>query len=510
LWLPARKAAVVAGLFAAFAYALLAGFEVPAQRTVYMLAAVAVALWSGAAVAVSGVLALALVTVLLIDPWAVNAAGFWLSFSAVALILYVTVGRIRQDSVVVTWLRVQWAITLGLIPLTLALFQQVSIVSPLANAFAIPIVSLLVVPLTLCGMLLPFDEVLQLAHAVMAVCGNLLEFLSALPVAVWQQHAPPIWAVLAAMVGVLWLLLPRGFPVRWLGVAGFVPLFFLAPLPLPENQLRLTVLDVGQGLAVVAQTRNHVLLYDTGPDFGPGADSGNRIIVPFLRATGIHALDDMIVSHDDSDHSGGAASVLQAMPVGTVWSSLAADNPAIASAAHIERCAAGQRWARDGVQFEILHPAERDYAEEKRKDNDRSCVLRIQAPGGTVLLTADIEKKSESELLANGIPLAADILLVPHHGSRSSSSPEFVAAVHPKIAVFTVGYRNRFGHPKAEIVQRYVDAGSHIYRSDRDGALTIDLPAAGAVALQSWRASYRRYWLEPSAMAEESGAETAE
>ncbi len=270
LFLPARKAAVIAGFIAALTYAMLAGFEVPAQRTVYMLAVVAVALWSSAIIPVSAMLAAALFVVLLIDPWAVSAAGFWLSFGAVMVIFYVTAGRIAQPHWVIAWLRIQWAITLGLVPLTIALFQQVSTVSPLANAVAIPVVSLLVVPLTLAGMLLPFDLVLQIAHLVMSWCNAFLEWLSALLNAVWQQHAPPAWAVVAAMIGALWMLLPRGFPARWIGIFGFFPLFLAVPPALPDGTLRVTVLDVGQGLAVVAQTSHHTLLYDTGPGFGPG------------------------------------------------------------------------------------------------------------------------------------------------------------------------------------------------------------------------------------------------
>ncbi|HUO43590.1 MAG TPA: DNA internalization-related competence protein ComEC/Rec2 [Burkholderiales bacterium] len=496
LRLPAQKAAAAAGLAAAALYALLAGFEVPAQRTVYMIAVIAFALWSGAVVPASVVLAAALFAVLVIDPWAVNAAGFWLSFGAVALIFYVSTGRIAQPNWTAAWLRVQWAITVGLVPLTIALFQQVSIVSPLANAVAIPVVSLLVVPLTLIGMLLPFDLVLKLAHLIMSWCGVFLGWLSALPAAVWQQHAPPAWAVVAAMAGALWLLLPRGFPARWIGVFGFLPLFLTAPPSLPEGALKITVLDVGQGLAVAAQTSRHALLFDTGPGFGPGYDSGNRIIAPFLRATGVRALDAMVVSHRDNDHSGGAASVLQAMPVAMVFTSVPPDFPAVAGAQHLERCQAGQQWEWDGVRFEMLHPSGADYALPKLKENDRGCVLKIAAPGGTLLLPADIEAKSEREILEQyGTRIASDVLVAPHHGSRTSSTPAFIATVHPHVVVFTVGYRNRFGHPKEEVVQRYAQTGSRIYRSDRDGAVIVDI-AAGRPVVRSWRDAYRRYWLE--------------
>ena len=498
LWLPARKAAAAAGVAAAFAYAWLAGFAVPAQRTAYMVAVVAIALWMGRLTSAPAVLSTALFTVLVIDPWAVLAPGFWLSFGAVAVILLVSTGRIAQPHWLAAWARVQWAVTLGLVPLLLALFQQVSLVSPLANAIAIPVVSLAVVPLTLLGVVLPFDAVLQLAHAVMASCGALLEWMSALPAAVWQQHAPPAWTVGAAVLGVIWLLLPRGFPSRWIGATALLPLFLVAPPPPAAGALKLTVLDVGQGLAIVAQTRNHALLYDAGPAFGPQVDSGNRIIVPYLRAAGVRALTGMVVSHAGSDHAGGAISVLQAMPVGWLLSSLTENDPLLAHAAAAERCDAGRRWQWDGVAFELLHPAPENYAREKFRTNDRSCVVRISTAGASVLLTADIESKSERELLA-AVPdkLRAQVMLVPHHGSRTSSSSEFIERVNPDIAVIAAGYRNRFGHPKDDVLDRYRALGSRIYRTDYDGALLLTMAPDGGIAVQRYRAVYRRYWHAP-------------
>jgi competence protein ComEC len=507
LKLPARKAAAAAGLAAAFVYTLLAGFGVPAQRTLYMLAVAAAALWRGRITSVSTVLAAALFTVLLLDPWAVLTPGFWLSFGAVAVIMWATSRRIAQPHWLPGWLKVQWAVTVALVPPLIALFQQVSLVSPLANAIAIPVVSLAVVPLTLIGAVLPVDFVLQLAQQIMAWCGALLEALSALPAAVWQQHAPPPWAVAAAAAGAFWLLLPRGFPTRWLGAVLFAPLALTAGPRLGEGELRVTVLDVGHGLAVAAVTRNHALLYDSGPAFGPGADSGNRIIVPFLRAAGVKALAGMIVSHDDIDHSGGAVSVLQALPVGWLASSLPDTDPPPFEATHAYRCYAGQRWEWDGVAFEILHPQPASYDEPRFRDNDRSCVLKIAARWGGVLLPADIERKSERELVARAAErLRADVLIAPHQGSRTSSTADFVAAVAPRAVIFPVGYRNRFGHPHAEVVERYQALGSHIYRTDRDGAVTVIFSAPGTIRIEPHRARYRRYWQTPLADAAVAGA----
>ncbi|MEO8441695.1 MAG: DNA internalization-related competence protein ComEC/Rec2 [Betaproteobacteria bacterium] len=494
LRLPARKAAVVAGLLTALAYAWLSGYAVPAQRTVYMLAVVAVAVWSGRLSSASVVLCAALFVVLVIDPWAMLAPGFWLSFGAVAVIMFVTTGRIAPEHWFVAWARVQWAITLGLIPLLLAMFQQISLVSPLANAIAIPVVSFVVVPLTLIGLVLPFDLVLYVAHAAMAACGAMLEWMSALPLAVWQQHAPLPWTVVVAIPAIAWMLLPRGFPARWIGVAGVLPLFLIEPAALAQGTVKVTVLDVGQGLAVVAQTRHHSLLYDAGPAYGPQIDSGNRIIVPYLRASGVRALSGMIITHADNDHSGGANSVLQAMAPQWLLTSLAADHPAIALAASATRCEAGAQWRWDGVDFELLHPARENYAREKYRGNDRSCVLKITAGAASVLLAADIEQKSEREMLASvATRLPAQILLVPHHGSRTSSSPEFVTMVNPDIALVAAGFRNRFGHPKDDVLDRYRALGSRIYRTDLDGALLVEI-GGEAVKVQRYRAVYRRYW----------------
>jgi competence protein ComEC len=496
--LPARRAAAAAGLAVAFGYAQIAGFAVPAQRTVCMLAVVAVALWLGRTGSATLILAWALLAVLLLDPWAVLSPSFWLSFGAIALILYVTAPQSGARSWWREWWQVQWAVTIGLIPALLALFQQVSLVSPLANAFAIPVVSLAVVPLALAGGLLPLDAPLWLAHLLMGWTHAALAGLAALPEAVWQQHAPPAWAIGVALAGVLWLLAPRGMPARWVGVVLLVPLFS-APLRVPApGTAELTVFDVGHGLAVLVRTERHALLYDTGPGWSAAADAGNRILVPELRARGVRALDALIVTHDDLDHSGGAVSVLESTPVRWFGSSLPPGQRVLAhvdiAAAVPARCHAGQRWEWDGVGFEILHPTWESYLDPKMPDNERSCVLRVEAGGRAALLTADIGHASEFALWRRAAErLRADVLLVPHHGSRNSSAPEFVAAVEPRHALLSIGYRNRYGHPHPLIVERYRAAGALLHRTDQLGALEVRLASAG-VEVRGWREIEPRYW----------------
>ena len=493
LQLPAVRAAAVCGLAVALAYAAMSGFAVPAQRTVYMLAVVAAALWSGWAAKSTAVLAAAAALVVVLDPMAVIAPGFWLSFGAVAVIMLAGGSRIGKQGWMRTWAQTQWAVTLALVPFLLAMFQQVSLVSPIANAFAIPLVSLIVVPLTLAASVLSLDWIAHAAHLVMAFCMVLLEGLSDLPDAVWQQHAPPAWAVPIALAGALWMLLPRGFPARWIGALMMLPLFLSAPEQIPAGELRLAVLDVGQGLAVVVRTREHALLYDTGPAFTEQIDAGGRIVVPYLRAAGIRRLDGMVVSHDHSDHSGGALSVLQALPVDWLASSLPRENAISLAAVRSRLCGAGDRWEWDGVIFEFLYPQPADYNEADAKDNDRSCVLRIVSPYGSVMLPGDIERYSESRLLQSYENLRVDLLVAPHHGSRTSSTPGFVRALSPGITVFSVGYRNRFGHPHPVVNARYREIGSRTLRTDVAGAVLVSMNPAG-VDVQNWREIDRKYW----------------
>ncbi len=500
LWLPARKAAALAASLAALAYTLLAGFGVPAQRTFFMVAAVAAALWFGRISSPVRVLALALLAVVLLDPWAVLSAGFWLSFGAVALIFYVAHGWSEDESWLAQWGRIQWAITVGLAPAALLLFAQVSLVGPVANAIAIPWVSGVITPLALLCALVPVDALLHLADALTGWLLRFLEWCDHLPLALWQQPVPPVWTVLLASVGVLWLLAPRGIASRWIGLVLFLPALLVAPpRPLP-GEAWVTTLDVGQGLAVVVRTAGHTLLFDAGPAYAD-SDSGERIIAPYLRATGSPRLDAMVVTHNDTDHSGGALSVLREAQVAHVLSSLDGANPIVLAATTATRCARGQSWQWDGIVFTMLHPAREDYA-LGMKANDLSCVLRVASAHGAVMLTGDIEKSAEALLVRRANDprdaagaLRAEVLLAPHHGSRTSSTSAFLAAVSPQLVVVPVGYRNRFGHPRADVVARYLEYGAGVMRTDLDGAITIRL-AQGGVQASAERSARPRYWRE--------------
>lgn len=487
LRLPAQKAGLLAACLAAFAYALLAGFAVPAQRTLYMLLVAAAAMLSGRLVAPSRILCLALLVVLLFDPWAVLAAGFWLSFGAVGALLYIgsaTVGEATGwPAKFRAWGVVQWAATLASLPVLLLVFQQFSLVSPLANALAIPVISFVVTPLVLLGALVPWWPILALAHGVMGWLMVFLTWCAGWPV--WLAPAPPLWAVLAAGVGVAICLLPRGLPGRWLGAMLFVPALFWPVDKPPEGEAWVSVLDVGQGLASVIRTGEHTLIYDPGPLYSAESDAGQRVVVPYLRGLGIGHVDKLMVTHRDADHAGGTASVRAALNVDEVVSSVVGIDG--------QPCSAGQRWVWDGVVFEVLHPLAEAYA-AAGKSNHLSCVLRVEAGGHRLLLTSDIEAPDEAALVRRYPDgLAADVLLVPHHGSKTSSTPAFLQAVGARQAVIPVGYRNRFGHPKADVLARYQAMGAKIWRTDRDGAVRIRL-GAGDVGLSGWRHEHRRYW----------------
>ncbi|NJD25338.1 MAG: DNA internalization-related competence protein ComEC/Rec2 [Betaproteobacteria bacterium] len=487
LRLPAQRAALLAGLVAAMVYALLAGFAVPAQRTLYMLAVAAAAMGSGRCIAPSRTLCLALLAVLLADPWAVLAAGFWLSFGAVGALLYVGNNLPGEGrgwrARVRAWGLVQWAATLASLPVLLLVFQQFSLVSPLANALAIPVISFVVTPLALFGALLPWWPVLALAHTVMDGLMLFLGWCAAWPV--WNAPAPPLWAALAAAFGVAVLLLPRGVPGRLLGAILLLPVLFWPAERPPPGEARITVLDVGQGLATVVRTHAHTLVYDPGPLYSAESDAGQRVVVPYLRALGIDRVDVLMITHRDSDHAGGSASVRSALAVGRIVASTGEPGS--------EPCRAGQAWEWDAVRFTVLHPAAEDYGHE-RKANNLSCVLRVEAGGQAMLLTSDIEARDEAALLARDrAALAADVLLVPHHGSGTSSTPDFLAAVDAREAVIPAGYRNRFGHPRPAVVERLAAAGTRLWRTDRDGAVSIRMDAAGIVTT-AWRHERRRYW----------------
>lgn len=510
LLLPTPKVAALSGALAALGYVLLAGFGIPAQRTLYMLLVLALALWSGRIASVSHVLCSALAVVLLIDPWAVLWPGFWLSFCAVGVILYSSVGRRTGDGdnsrLAAGWrsLRTagatQYAVTIGLLPMTVLLFGRVSLISPLANAVAIPLIGLVVTPLTLAASALPAPLsgwLWRAAHALVEQLATLLGWLSALPFAVWQTPAPQAWTAALALISTAWLLAPRGWPLRWLALTGWLPLLLDQGSRPPAGEMWVTALDVGQGMAVLVETAGQRLLYDSGPYYSPGSDAGNRIIVPYLKARGITALDALVISHVHNDHAGGALSVMDAVKVGAVYSSLPPQHSIVRAAADHQSCHAGQVWQWGGVKFEMLYPEIEQYqasaAQQKSKPHMVSCTLKISQGKHAILLPGDIEAAQEQQLVARyGGDLRSTVLLAPHHGSGTSSSAAFLQEVDPEIVLFQAGYRNRFHHPKQQVVERYQEGGVAGFRNDEGGAILLKF--GDSVAVDAYRNQHRRYW----------------
>ena len=350
---------------------------------------------------------------------------------------------------------------------------------------------MIITPLALIAALVPVDALLELCALLVQWLLEFLEWCASLPGALWQQHVPPLWSVLAALAGAAWLLAPRGIPWRAGGLALMAPAFCIAlPGPVP-GEAWLTTFDVGQGLAVLVRTSSRALLYDAGPAFGAESDSGSRVVVPALRGDGVARLDLVMLSHEDNDHIGGALSVMESFEVDALASSLAPTHPLNGAAPHARRCTAPERWEWDGVRFELLHPAQ---TTPPGRRNNLSCVLRIAAGAQAVMLTGDIERAAEAEMLGAARVPPSDVILVPHHGSRSSSTADFIAAVAPSWAIVPVGYRSRFGHPNAEVLARYRTAGVQVLRTDLDGAIGIRMGAE--LDLETERHRRARYWLQ--------------
>ncbi|MBW8844718.1 MAG: DNA internalization-related competence protein ComEC/Rec2 [Burkholderiales bacterium] len=491
LRLPAPMAARWVGVAAALGYALFSGWGVPAQRTVVMLAAVAGLQTLGLRWPWPLVLLAAAVGVTAVDPWALMQPGFWLSFGAVGLLMAASGDMARG-----WWprlkaaLRTQAIATVGLAPLSLICFAQLSLVGLLANLLAIPLISFVVTPLALLGGLwAPLWAVAAvLMHGLMAW----LKLLTALPGAVWWLPTAPLWAQLLALLGAALMVMRLPWRLRLAGLAMTVPLLWPAVPRPPEGEFELLAPDIGQGNAVLVRTQGHALLFDTGPAYAPGADAGERVLLPLLRSLGLHRLDVLMLSHRDSDHVGGAATLMQALPVAELRSSLEPGHPLLRAGPPAVRCEAGQGWTWDGVRFDVLHPTPALY-EAGLKSNDLSCVLRItSARSRRALLAGDLEAEQERRLVKREPDLHADVLLVPHHGSKTSSSAEFLAAVRPVTGLVQAGYRSRFGHPAPPVLARYQAAGIAVVASPACGAWRwrSDVPAAASCE----RDLSRRYW----------------
>ena len=495
LWLPRSQAQAAAALMAAGAYSALAGFGLPTVRTLMMIAVVALARCSRRSTSGAHSLALAMIAILLVDPLAVLSSGFWLSFVGVSFLMLCLQSRGRGWRAFLHELSAgQLLMTVALLPLTMWFFGQASLVGALSNLIAVPLVSFAIVPCALFGMVLMWlcpplaMPVLWLAAHLAHAQWWLLERMALWPGANWYLPSVQPYALWLAVFGALWLFMPRGVPLRWLGLLLFLPLVNPSHRLPAEGGFQVWVLDVGQGLSVLVQTHGHAMVYDAGARYPSGFNLGEAVVLPSVHALGIRRLDMLMISHGDNDHAGGASVVAKAFPHALRY----AGEPA---RMHIpmSQCVAGQSWRWDGVTFRVLSPD----VGHGNQDNDSSCVLLIEGRGGRLLLTGDISLAVEPAVAARLGRGPAPLLLVPHHGSKTSSGADFISAVKPPLALVSAGWRNRFGHPKPEVVKRYVDAGVPLFNTAVEGAIALDFPAHAPPHREpGWRQRQKRYWRE--------------
>jgi competence protein ComEC len=491
LWLPAQKAGMAGAVVVALFYALLAGWEPPVQRAFLMLLFITVAVWRNRLHQLSHVYALAWLVILLMDPFAVLSPGLWLSFGAVAAIFYVMSDRLRARGWLKDLLLLQLILSVALAPLTVYFFHGVSWLSPLLNLIAVPVVTLLT-PLLLIVMLLAWVwpawglPLVGCAADLLAQLHAALQWLATNIPHLWIPLSAAPAALILAVIGAVLLFVPRRVPLRVLAVSCFVPLFFPFDTA-PKQGFELTALDVGQGLSVVVRTAHHTLLFDTGPAFEEGFDAGAAIVAPYLLTQGVRDLDLMIISHADKDHSGGA--------------------PAIRSLLNVERelgaltsspCHDGQQWDWDGVHFEMLHP-DLTPGGSPYSTNNSGCVLRIETGPYAALLPADIEKAAERRLVAERLTsLQADVLIAPHHGSRTSSTEDFITAVQPQIVIHSAAWHSQFHHPHPSVVTRYQAMGAKQLVTGLGGMIQLHITEHGVSMPTQWRLQEHRFWQIPA------------
>lgn len=491
LVLASPRAAALCALLVASFYAALSGFAVPAQRALIMLSIVLLSIFWRHKVQSSQVLSLALLSVLLLDPIAVLSPGFWLSFAAVAIISFAALGRLPIDKSWRIWGRLQWRISLALIPLLIFLFQQASLVSPLTNLIAIPVVSFIIVPLILLATsvvsFIPDLAILMylIADYILDTLWWVLSSLADTPISQWYGGKPSLLSLCLASLGCLLLLTPRGWPAKYLGVFLILPLLWPNISPPKDGEVEISLLDVGQGLAVVVQTNQHVLVFDTGPKFSDSFDTGAAVVIPFLRQKNINKLNMIVLSHKDNDHRGGFKSIQKEFNPDVVLSSYSENDST--------ECRAGQEWVWDGVLFEMLNP---DDSITYKNRNNASCILRVSAGKESLLLSADIEKKAEKWLVKHRYEqLKSTYLVAPHHGSKTSSSRLFLDAVNPDAIFIPVGFRNRYRMPHATVLERYKAMRISIFETFKSGAISVQFgQKSSSKDPDEFRKEHQKYW----------------
>jgi competence protein ComEC len=508
LRVPAMSASALFGLAIAVVYSILAGFTLPTRRALCVICAIVVAAIAQRRIKPVELLVTALAAVLLVDPLAPFSNSFWLSFSAATILMLSVLLRQCTDKqpigisrrligVCRKWIRVQVWLFLGMAPVLLLGFQKLSVIAPLANLLAIPVIGMLVTPLSLLALAfwsLNLEQfalgLIKLSVWLLEIIWTYLEWLAKRQWALYQQGIPPLWTAMIAVFGIFILSLGKVMPARWQGFILCLPMLMNRPQTINQGEFDFTLLDVGQGLASIIRTQNHVLVYDTGASYPSGFDLGRIAVNPHLRFIGADSIDKLVLSHGDNDHAGGATAVANAFKIDAMIM-----NPpnAFSEKRSSTRCRAGDSWRWDGVDFMVLWPLNGFV----RSGNNSSCVLKITSEAGSLLLTGDIEQEVEQILSQRyGELLLSEIMLIPHHGSKTSSSRALLEEVQPKLGLVSAGYRNRFGHPHPGVQQRFRNLGIPIVNTADEGAISIVF-SRQRILISGHRQESEAYWQEP-------------
>ncbi len=492
LWIPARIAGLWLGVLAAWGYALLAGLAVSTQRAALMVSMAAWALGCRRRLAWPWIWALTLALILFISPLSVTSSGLWLSFIAVMALSYLGLHPDHHRYRWCAWLWLQACVTFLLAPLMLALFQQVSLVAMPANLLAIPWIGTIIVPIALVGCLLQVcwfwvgHHLLLLALKLLTGFWPALTGLANVPYVTWMGGVGTLTALCLALWATAWLLAPAAVPWRQLGFGLLLPACLNPPVTPDEGGVELTVLDVGQGLAAVIRTQGHTLIYDTGPGDPSGFNAGAAVIVPYLRASGIRTVNQVLLSHYDNDHIAGYPALSQAfgfIPILTSAPVQIRHLLKLDARTKVSQCLAGMHWRWEGVDFQVQYPDKAHLG----LDNNSSCVLQVSASGKRLLLTGDIEAPAEQWLLKQaGSALASTVIVVPHHGSAGAALPQFIMTIGPKYAIFAAGYMNRFHFPRSRVIESYQAIHSQIGNTASDGAVRVSISPQGQLTFNRY------------------------
>lgn len=494
LWLPAPLIGTSAALMIALIYSALAGFSIPTQRACIMLMVFSAAVLLKRKINPWHAWSFALLLVLFLNPLTVLSESFWLSFGTIALIIYGMRGRYAPSGFWWKWGRVQWVIGVGLIPLSLQLFHECSLVSFAANCIAIPWLEFFILPFCLFSMLFLFiypngsTFFLMLADKSLAGLWAVLTWFSQLHLASWTQVIPNHWIYFSTIIAFILCLSPKSLPGKWLGIVWLLPLLLYRYEKPAPGDVWMTLLDVGQGLSVVVQTHSHLLVFDAGPKWNANVDMGESVVLPYLYTLGAKKIDMLVISHGDNDHIGGAQALMRALPISAIRTS----EPDLLPSTHTNYCLAGHSWEWDKVRFSFIYPS----MDQLANGNDSSCVLRIEKKDQQILLTGDIEKLAEKNLLEHSSPLlAATVLVAPHHGSKTSGLKAFVQAVHPDYVLYATGYRNRYRFPHPSVVKTYEEIGSQPFNTAMTGAVRLKLEHT-VMKPEIYRVLHKRYWMD--------------